>query len=55
MEEILTIEDLKNLLQKFIDEGKGHYQVRSAEFEYHIPTKDFFAIDDENKLLWYSA
>lgn len=52
----MTIEELKNFLQKLVNEGKGDYQIRSCEFENHIPTIKYFeGIDDENKELWYSA
>lgn len=51
----MTVEELNEFLQRLVEEGKGSYQLRSAEFENHIPTKDYFSIDDENKLLWYEA
>lgn len=51
----MTVRELKMLLQKAVDEGKGDYQVKSSEFEYHDITEDFSHIDDDNKLLWYEA
>lgn len=51
----MTVEELKNLLQTLIEEGKGSYQVRSSEFEFHTPDENYFHVDDENKCLWYEA
>lgn len=51
----MTVEELRDLLQKLVDEGKGGYQVRSVEFENHMPTKDYFCVDDENQTLWYDS
>ena len=51
----MTVEELKDLLQKLVDEGKGDYTLRSVEFENHIPTEDYFTVDDENKTLWYDG
>ena len=52
---MLTVTELSALLQKAISEGKGDYQVRSSEFEYHDITEDHFHLDDENKTFWYEA
>lgn len=54
-ETAITVEELKNLLQKLVDGGKGDYKVRSSEFEYHTITLDYFHADDDNKVLWYEA
>ena len=51
----MTVEELKDLLQKAIDDGKGDYNIRSSEFEYHEITEDYFHVDDENKVFWYEA
>lgn len=51
----MTVEELKVLLQKLVDEGKGSYQLRSSEFESHVVTEDYFHVDDENKAFWYEA
>ena len=51
----MTVEELRDLLQKLVDDGKGDYQVRSSEFEYHEITADYFHEDDENKTFWYEA
>lgn len=52
---MLTVEELKDHLQKMVDEGKGNYQVKSSEFENHEITEDYFTADDENEILWYDA
>ena len=52
---MLTVEELKDLLQKMVDEGKGDYQVRSVEFESHEITEEYFNADDDNEILWYDA
>ena len=51
----MTVEELKEFLQRLVNEGKGSYQVKSSEFEHHEITEDYFHVDDENKLLWYEA
>ena len=51
----MTVKELKDHLQKLVEEGKGNYQVRSVEFESHIPTEDYFTVDDETETLWYEA
>lgn len=51
----MTVKELSDLLQKLIADGKGNYQIRSAEFENHIPTKENFFVDDKNQTFWYEA
>lgn len=55
MDEMLTVAELADFLQKLVAAGKGDYRLRSAEYEYHMITiNDFDGVDDDHKELWYS-
>ena len=51
----MTVEELKNLLQKMVDDGKGDYQVRLAENEYHKTDEEDFGIDDKCETFWIQS
>ena len=48
----MTVEELKDLLQKMVDDGKGNYQVRLAENEYHKTDEEDFGVDDKHETFW---
>lgn len=48
----MTVKDLNKLLQKMIEDGKGDYQVKLAENEYHETDENDFGIDDKHESFW---